>query len=44
MIPVRNIGSVATGNVKTFTDTVLGLLYFLAKIKHANVITKFTIR
>ena len=36
----RKVGSAVTGKVKTFTDTFLGLLSFLAKIKHPNVVTK----
>ena len=36
----RKVDSATTGKVKTFTESVLGLLYFLAKIKHAHVITK----
>ena len=34
------VGSAATGKVETFTHRVLGLLQFLAKIKHANVLIK----
>ena len=36
----RKVGSATTGQVKTFTDTVQGLLYFTVKIKQANVVTK----
>ena len=36
----RKIGSVATGKVKTFTDTILALFEFLAKIEHVNVVAK----
>ena len=32
------VGLVAMSKVKTFTDVVLGLLQFLAKIKQANVV------
>lgn len=34
------VGLAATSKVKTFTDAVLGLLQFLAKIKQANVVMK----
>ena len=34
------VGLAATSKVKTFTDVVLGLLQFLAKIKQENVVMK----
>ena len=36
------VGLAATSKVKTFTDAVLGLLRFLAKIKQANVVMKLS--
>ena len=34
------VGSAATGKIKTFTDTILGLLLFLAEIKHINFVMR----
>ena len=34
------VGLAAISKVKTFTDAVLGLLQFLAKIKQGNVVMK----